>query len=124
MVEMARLPSIAPFVRSIRRANGEQRIIFTNGSRVEFRAGEMGFGRGKTRVKVLVLDEGQILSESAMENLVPTMNRAHNPLMFIIGTPPRPIDNSEMFENKRNRALSGESKDALYINSARIAKRT
>lgn len=115
MVEMARLPSIAPFVRSIRRANGEQRIIFTNGSRVEFGAREMGFGRGKTRVKVLVLDEGQILSESAMENLVPTMNRAHNPLMFIIGTPPRPIDNSEMFENKRNRALSGESKDALYI---------
>ena len=115
MVEMSRLPNIAPFVKRVRQANGEQRIIFTNGSRIEFGAREMGFGRGKTRVKVLVLDEGQILSESAMENLVPTMNRAHNPLMFIVGTPPRPIDNSEMFENKRNRALSGLSKDTLYI---------
>ena len=115
MVEMARMPHVAPFVRTIRQANGEQRIIFTNGSRIEFGAREMGFGRGKTRVKILVLDEGQIMSESAMENLVPTMNRARDPLMFILGTPPRPIDNSEMFENKRIRALSGQSKDTLYI---------
>ena len=115
MVEMSKLPNIAPFVRTIRRANGEQRIVFTNGSRIEFGAREMGFGRGKTKVKLLVLDEGQIMSEAAMENLVPTMNRATDPLMFIIGTPPRPIDNAEMFKNKRRRALSGQSKDALYI---------
>ena len=115
MQEMAKLPNIWPFVSRVRQANGEQRIIFTNGSRIEFGAREMGFGRGKAEVKILVLDEGQIMSESAMENLVPTMNRAHNPMMFIMGTPPRPIDNSEMFENKRRRALSGESKDSLYI---------
>ena len=115
MTEMAKLPEIAPFVAEVRRANGEQRIVFTNGSRIEFGARESGFGRGKTRVKILVLDEGQIMSESAMENLVPMMNRAHNPLMFIMGTPPRPIDNGEMFKNKRRRALSGQSKDALYV---------
>lgn len=115
MSEMARMPSIAPFVRTIRSANGQQRIIFKNGSRIEFGAREDGFGRGKKQVKILVLDEGQIMSESAMENLVPTMNRGVKPLMFIMGTPPRPIDNSEMFENKRRRALSGESTDTLYI---------
>ena len=115
MKEMSELPSVSPFIDKVRSANGQQRLIFQNGSRIEFGARERGFGRGKKQVKILVLDEGQIMSESAMENLVPSMNRAHNPMLFIMGTPPRPQDPGEMFTNKRTRALSGLSKDALYV---------
>lgn len=115
MKSLAADPGIAPHVRNVRSANGEQRIVFTNGSRIEFGAREHGFGRGKTKVSLLVLDEAQILTESAMENLVPAMNQGVTPLMFLMGTPPRPRDPGEVFTNRRTRALSGSSKDTLYV---------
>lgn len=115
MKSLAADPGIAPHVRNVRSANGEQRIIFNNGSRIEFGAREHGFGRGKTKVSLLVLDEAQILTESAMENLVPAMNQGVKPLMFLMGTPPRPRDPGEVFTNRRTRALNGSSKDTLYV---------
>jgi hypothetical protein len=115
MSSMAQMSKVAPHVRAVRSTNGQQRIVFRNGSRIEFGARERGFGRGKQKVSLLVLDEAQILTESALENMVPSMNRADNPLMFMMGTPPRPQDPSEVFENKRSRALAGTAKDTLYV---------
>lgn len=115
MAAMAQMRKIAPHVRAVRTANGQQRIVFKNGSRIEFGAREHGFGRGKQKVSFLVLDEAQHMSESALENIVPSMNRADNPLMFMMGTPPRPEDKGDMFSNKRRRALSGESKNMAYV---------
>ena len=115
MKALAADPGISPHVRNVRSANGEQRITFTNGSRIEFGAREHGFGRGKTKVSLLVLDEAQILTESAMENLVPSMNQGVQPLMFLMGTPPRPRDPGEVFTNRRIRALNGASRDTLYV---------
>lgn len=116
MQEMAGRPKIRPYVsRILKPGFGRQLIIFKNGSRIEFGAREHGFGRGKTKVGILVLDEAQILTEKAMENLVPTLNQAENPLMFLMGTPPRPIDPGEVFSNRRKMALAGESKDTLYV---------
>ena len=112
---MAEMPKLAPHVAGVRSGNGQHRIVFQNGSRIEFGARESGFGRGKTRVSILVLDEAQILTESAMENLVPAMNQGTDPLMFLMGTPPRPRDPGEMFTNRRERALSGASRDTLYV---------
>ena len=112
---MAEMPKLAPHVAGVRSGNGQHRIVFQNGSRIEFGARESGFGRGKTKVSILVLDEAQILTESAMENLVPAMNQGTDPLMFLMGTPPRPRDPGEMFTNRRERALSGASKDTLYV---------
>lgn len=115
MKNLAADPRISTHVRTVRSTNGQQMIIFNNGSRIEFGAREHGFGRGKTKVSLLVLDEAQILTESAMENLVPAMNQGVKPLMFLMGTPPRPRDPGEVFTNRRTRALNGSSKDTLYV---------
>lgn len=114
---LASLPKAAKHVKVIRAANGQQGIEFHNGSRILFGAREQGFGRGFKKVGVLVLDEGQILTESAMDNLVPTTNQADNPLILLAGTPPRPKDPSEVFTNLRTEALaagSGKS-DTFYL---------
>jgi len=115
MSAMARMSKIAPHIRGIRSTNGQQRVVFSNGSRIEFGARERGFGRGKQRVSMLILDEAQIMSESALENMVPALNRGKNPLMFMMGTPPREVDPSEVFTNKRARAIEGKSTDTFYV---------
>jgi hypothetical protein len=95
--------------------SGNESIGFRNGSRIMFGARERGFGRGFSSVDVLVLDEAQILSATAMEDMVPTTNAAPNPLILLTGTPPRPVDPGEVFTSARMEALSGESEGVLYI---------
>jgi hypothetical protein len=109
-------PHLAP--NGIRTANGEQEIRFTNGSIIMFGAREHGFGRGLDRIDVIVLDEAQILSIRALEDMVPAMNQAQNPhggLLVFIGTPPRETDPGEVFTEKRLQALSGKATNHVYI---------
>lgn len=112
---MAQRKGVAPFINAVRKANGEQEIEFTNGSRILFGARESGFGRGFAKVDVLVLDEAQILTEKAMEDMVPATNAAPNGLVIMTGTPPRPIDPGEVFTSRRAAALSGDDDDVLYV---------
>lgn len=101
-----------------RTANGQQRIVFKNGSRIMFGAREHGFGRGMDAIDVLVLDEAQKLSLKALEDMVPSTNQARNPygaLVFFAGTPPRPTDNGEAFTSLRRSALEGESPSRIYV---------
>lgn len=114
---LAAMPKASKHIKTVRAANGQQGIEFHNGSRILFGAREQGFGRGFKKVGVLVLDEAQILTESAMDNLVPTTNQADDPLIFLAGTPPRPRDPGEVFTNLRSEAIeagTGNS-DTLYI---------
>ena len=115
MAGMTERPAIKPFVEGVRRANGEQAITFKNGSRILFGARESGFGRGFAKVDVLIFDEAQILSEKAMEDMVPATNAAPNGLVFLIGTPPRPSDPGEVFTSRREAALSGDDPDVMYV---------
>ncbi len=115
MAGMAERPGIKPFVDSVRKANGEQAIVFKNGSRILFGARESGFGRGFAKVDVLIFDEAQILSERAMEDMVPATNASPNGLVFMIGTPPRPSDPGEIFRLRREAALSGDDPDVMYV---------
>jgi len=115
MAGMAERASVKPFVETVRRANGEQMIEFKNGSRILFGARESGFGRGFAKVDVLIFDEAQILTEKAMEDMVPATNAAPNGLVFMIGTPPRPSDPGEVFTLRREAALSGEDPDVMYV---------
>ena len=112
---MANRKKVAPFIQSVRKANGEQEIEFENGSRILFGARENGFGRGFAKVDALILDEAQILTEKAMEDMVPATNSSENALVIMVGTPPRPSDPGEVFTNRREEALSGEDKDVLYV---------
>lgn len=114
MRSMSRRPKMKPHIETVRAANGEQEVRFTNGSRVLFGAREQGFGRGFAEVDVLVLDEAQILTEDAMSDMVPATNAAPNGLVLMMGTPPRPKDPGEVFSGRRQDALGGDP-DTLFV---------
>ncbi len=115
MRAMALRPRMRPHVSKVPQGAGNQAVIFRNGSRVLFGARERGFGRGFTGVDVLVFDEAQILTDNAIDDMVPATNHAPNPLVFFMGTPPKPTDPGEVFARHRAEALSGEADDELYI---------
>jgi hypothetical protein len=101
--------------RAITTGAGTEAIPFYNGSRIVFGARERGSIRGFSNVRRLVLDEGQILSESTMADLAPIMNQGDNPQMIIMGTPPKPGDPGEIFAGFREQAISGQTEGLLYV---------
>lgn len=114
---VAMTPALAPHIDpdDIYSAAGNESITFRNGSRIVFAARERGAVRGFSEVEALILDEGQILTEAALSDLVPTTNQAKNPLIIIMGTPPKPADPGEVFTRLRQDALAGESEDVLWV---------
>ena len=114
MRAMARKAKVAPHIETVRAANGEQSILFQNGSRILFGARDQGFGLGFDAIDILVLDEGQRVKEVAMADMVPATNAAPNGLVIMMGTPPRPTDNGDVFAARRKDALEGDP-DTLYI---------
>lgn len=112
---MAQRPKVKPHIASTPRGKGDEAILFENGSSIEFGARDSGFGRGRTDVDVIVFDEGQHLSNEALENMGAAQNVADNPLCFVMGTPPRPRDKGEFFSLLRQEALDGDSEGTLYI---------
>ena len=115
---ICRRKKVAPHIRSIRSANGEQQVDFVNGSRIMFGARSQGFGRGFDEVDVEVFDEAQILDTKALEDMIAATNQArheHGALLFFMGTPPRPTDPSEAFRQRRDEAWSGEADDAIWL---------
>lgn len=113
----AKSPRLAPHIDydEITTAAGNECIPFRNGSRIVFAARERGAIRGFTKVRRLILDEAQILSEAAMSDLVPTTNQAVNPQVILMGTPPKPTDPGEVFTALRSEALAGDSTGVLYV---------
>jgi phage terminase large subunit-like protein len=117
MQGMAKRKRIAGHIEQIFTASGSEEIKFHNGSRIMFGARETGFGRGFAKVDIEVFDEAQILTERALDDMLPAMNAAPNALALFTGTPPRLIDPGEVFERMRSEAIaagSGKS-DGLYI---------
>jgi hypothetical protein len=103
---------------AIRSSNGEQEVVFRNGSKIMFGARSMGFGRGFDEIDIEVFDEAQILDSKALEDMVAATNQARHPhgaLLFFMGTPPRPSDPSEAFSLRRADALSGNADDAIWL---------
>lgn len=113
--EMSQRPKVKPHLLKILQGKGDESIIFKNGSKIEFGARDSGFGRGRTDVDILVFDEGQHLSNEALENMGAAQNVAKNPLTFVMGTPPRPKDKGEFFALLRQEAVDGESDGTLYV---------
>lgn len=88
MLEFAARRKIEPFIAQTFTGSGDEEIRFHNGSRILFGARERGFGRGIPGVDVFVYDEGQILSERAMQNTLATLNTSDVGLHVYFGTPP------------------------------------
>jgi hypothetical protein len=115
MKGMAQRPELKAHIKRAVAPAGNGIIEFRNGSRILFGARARGFGRGIPKIGVVVFDEAQILGQSTIDDMIPAANRAENPLIFYIGTPPKPSDQSEVFVNLRQEAISGESEDTLYL---------
>lgn len=116
MKELASHKRVAPHVTKCIALQGSRwRIVFRNGSRIDFGARSQGFGRGKAKVGVLVLDEFQHITSRALANLAPTTNQSNNPLILCAGTPPGPDSSGDAFTMRRKAALEGLSDDTLFV---------
>lgn len=118
MRAFAKRKRIAPHILKVVLGSGDEEIAFRNGSRILFGARERGFGRGFDELDVLIFDEAQILTENAIDDMVPAMNQSRQPdggLMLFMGTPPKPSDPSEVFTRMRSEAMSGEDEDTGWI---------
>ncbi len=118
MCDLTRNPKLSRYVANVRRANGQQEIRFANGSRIMFGARENGFGRGLHSADVEVFDEAQILTVKALDNLIPIVNTSPNPLVVMMGNPPKPGDASEAFAEKRDNAIAKRDANMLYVELA------
>ena len=104
-------PELADLVKEIRKTNGQEAIILTNGGSVEFIARSKGSGRGFT-VDVLVCDEAQEYSEDAQAALLPTISSAPSgdPLQILLGTPPAENMQGDVFTRMRTAGVEGKDK--------------
>lgn len=106
----------APHVKKIYSGAENRSILLANDSRIVMKARESGALRGVSQVNVLVLDEAQILTDSAMSDMLPTQNAAKHPLTIMMGTPPKPRDPGEVFTQQRDQALeAARSGEALEL---------
>jgi len=118
MQAFAKRKRIAPHVRKIVLGSGDEAIMFRNGSRILFGARERGFGRGFDEVDVLIFDEAQILTENALDDMIPATNQSRqttSALLLFMGTPPKPTDPGEVFTRMRTEALTGEDDDTGWV---------
>ena len=118
MQGFTRRKKIAPHILKVLTGSGSEEIHFHNGSRILFGARERGFGRGFDEVDVLIFDEAQILTDNALDDMIPATNQSRQPtgaLLLFMGTPPKPADPGEVFTRMRTEALSGEDQDTGWV---------
>lgn len=113
-------PELAALVSEIRKTNGQEAILLTNGGSIEFIARSSGSGRGFT-VDVLVCDEAQDLTDDELAALLPTISAApvKNPQVLILGTPPDPekahLEKGEVFRRVRSDAIAKADANLLFV---------
>lgn len=101
-------------VKSIMNALNRESIKFTNGAVVQFKARSGAGGRGFS-CDCLLLDEAQILSQRVWVSINSTMSARPNPQVWLLGTPPTPDDDGEVFGRVRNAAITGKSTKLAYL---------
>jgi hypothetical protein len=85
-------------------ALNRETIRFANGAVVEFKARQGNTGRGFS-CDLLFLDEAQTLSTRAWATINSTMSAKPNPQVWLMGTPPTPDDDGEVFTRIRKSAI-------------------
>lgn len=101
-------------VRKVMSAFNREFIQFTNGATVQFKARAGAGGRGFS-CDCLLLDEAQILSQRVWVSINSTMSARSNPQVWLLGTPPTPDDDGEVFAAVRAAALRGEATGLAYL---------
>lgn len=109
-------PELAAMAVEIRRTNGQEAIVLSNGGSVEFVARSKGSARGFT-VDIVVMDEAQEMGDDSLEALGPTTSAAplQNRQMIWTGTPPSEGMNSEVFTRLRTQALEGTTTRVCWL---------
>jgi hypothetical protein len=118
MKGLCRRPELAVHIEATPSSGENHGIEFRNGSRIMFGAREHGFGLGFAEVDVLLFDEAQRLTDTAVDDMVPSTNQAESPpgpLVIYAGTPPRPTDAGEVFTAFRAEALAGDADGTLFV---------
>jgi hypothetical protein len=107
-------PALAERVDKVMNALNREFIKFKNGAVVQFKARTVSGSRGFSS-DCLLLDEAQILGMPAWVSINSTMSARPNPQIWLMGTPPTPEDNGEVFTSIRGAAISGRSKTLAWL---------
>jgi hypothetical protein len=104
-------PALAERIDKVMNALNREFIKFKNGAVVQFKARTVSGSRGFSS-DCLLLDEAQILGMPAWVSINSTMSARPNPQIWLMGTPPTPEDNGEVFTSIRDAAMGGPVEDA------------
>lgn len=107
-------PGLARRVDSVMRAINREHIRFASGQVIRIKARSVAGGRGFSS-DCLLLDEAQILGAPAWATILPTMSARENPQAWLLGTPPTPQDDGEVFARIRQRGVEGKDPRLAYV---------
>lgn len=107
-------PALAERVDKVMNALNREFIKFKNGAVIQFKARTVSGSRGFSS-DCLLLDEAQILGMPAWVSINSTMSARPNPQIWLLGTPPTPEDNGEVFTSIRDAATSGRSQTLAWL---------
>ena len=101
-------------VKSVMNALNREAVRFNNGSAIQFKARSGSGSRGFSS-DCLMLDEAQILSQRAWVSINSTMSAMPNPQVWLLGTPPTPEDDGEVFGSVRRSATDAGSTSVAWL---------
>lgn len=101
-------------VKAIHTGAGREQIEMKTGQRLRFMARTKSSGRGFSP-ECLILDEAQELSDSTYAAILPSLSAQANPQIIMLGTPPSPVNNGEVFKRQRDAALGGTDAGAAWV---------
>jgi len=107
-------PALENRVDFIARSEMREFIRMKTGQEVRFKARSSGSGRGFS-CDCLLLDEAQILNAAAWSAILPTMSARPNPQVWLLGTPPTPHDDGEVFTRLRHAGVEGKDSRLAWI---------
>lgn len=107
-------PSLESRVDSVMRAINRESIRFKGGQTIKIKARSASGSRGFS-ADCILLDEAQILGGPAWASILPTMSAMDNPQAWLLGTPPTPTDDGEVFEKIRSQAISKSGRRLSYL---------
>jgi hypothetical protein len=99
-------------VKAIHTGAGREQIELLTGQRLRFMARSKSSGRGFSP-DALILDEAQELPEATFAAILPATSARPNPQIVLLGTPPGPTNDGEVFKRLRLAALGGDPRTAL-----------
>ena len=107
-------PALDERIAGVMSAINREHIKFKNGAMIQFKARTVSGSRGFSS-DCLLLDEAQILGMPAWVSINSTMSARPNPQIWLLGTPPTPEDNGEVFTSIRQAAIGGRSHTLAWL---------